>query len=316
MTRLSAAVATTRSSGAEGMTRWWATAEPTASSRATRRIRRLPTRRLTTAATPWLRSTLRRRSERGEYPGPVARLVAGGGRGATAPANGTLVVQSVALTDVVSNEQLSHFMDAGDVTGDGAEDYLAWGTQNFYLVPGPLNPEDQLPVDVSPILLGSIAAYGTPISQFGDIDGGGVNDLVFVRHANGEYTFTTIAGGSGLGQGSLASAAITNLSDAAIGASASFALVNWDGVGRYPASRPPASWRRPVPAAVTSTPRPICSPGPRSPRSRTRRPRRGASARASPSPTWAIRDSRDTTTLSSPTPRRARPTSSTAGRPR
>ena len=70
------------------------------------------------------------------------------------------MAQKVALTAVVNNEQLSHFMDVGDVTGDGVDDYLAWGTQNFYLVPGPLNPEDQLPVDVSPLLIGSIAQYG------------------------------------------------------------------------------------------------------------------------------------------------------------
>ena len=95
------------------------------------------------------------------------------GPGAVAPANGTLIAQPVALTNVVNNEQLSHFMDVGDVTGDGIDDFLAWGTQNFYLVPGPLNPEDQIPSDVSPILIGSIATYGTPISQMGDINGSG-----------------------------------------------------------------------------------------------------------------------------------------------
>jgi Ca2+-binding RTX toxin-like protein len=71
------------------------------------------------------------------WPSPAPQA----GAGAVAPTNGTLVAQKVALTAVVNNEQLSHFMDVGDVTGDGVDDYLAWGTQNFYLVPGPLNPE-------------------------------------------------------------------------------------------------------------------------------------------------------------------------------
>ena len=146
------------------------------------------------------------------------------------------VSQAFALTGVASGEQLSRFQDVGDVTGDGVDDYLAWGTQSFYLLPGPLSLSNrvavgnlQVPINSLPLLTGSITAYGTPIDHAGDLDGDGTNDLVLVKSSGGNFVFTTLRGGTALDQSSLSTAHTVTLSNSGIGTTASFDLLDWEG---------------------------------------------------------------------------------------
>ena len=63
----------------------------------------------------------------------------------------------------------------------------------------------------------------------GDIDGDGINDLVFVKTSGSNYVFTVLHGGTSLSQSSLGSAHTVTLANTGIGTTASFDLLDWDG---------------------------------------------------------------------------------------
>ena len=98
-----------------------------------------------------------------------------------------------------AGERLSETYAIGDVSGDGREDYFVGGTDRGYIVFGPVSPQGMGDISLEADLIVD-GALGRLASGGGDVNGDGVDDLVFVsdRHADNTRTLTLIHGGLGL----------------------------------------------------------------------------------------------------------------------
>jgi probable HAF family extracellular repeat protein len=115
----------------------------------------------------------------------------------------------VGLNGPTTGEQLSQAEDIGDINGDGLPDFLFQGQNNSYILLGPVDLTSTTDIAaladiIVPTTLfenGVDHALGVPAQHMGDIDGDGVNDLMFVRHdfVNQVWFVTIIESGKGKG---------------------------------------------------------------------------------------------------------------------
>jgi ELWxxDGT repeat protein len=103
------------------------------------------------------------------------------------------------LDGTVPGERLSEIVEVGDFNGDGQTDYLASGSTTSYLLFGPVDLHDFVSVGTQAEILIDQSALGTPAERFGDINGDGRDDLVFVKNGLRRTEVTIIFGAATAG---------------------------------------------------------------------------------------------------------------------
>ncbi len=101
-------------------------------------------------------------------------------------------------------ERLSNLTEVGDFNGDGQTDFLASGVNQSYLLFGPINLENFASVAPQSEIIIDQSALGRPAERFGDINGDGRADLVFVKNALNRTEVTVIFGNPTAGTNTLA----------------------------------------------------------------------------------------------------------------
>ncbi len=86
----------------------------------------------------------------------------------------------------LENEQLSRLVPVGDFDGDLQADFLAVGSSFSYLLLGPVVPNDSESIRQAANIVIDHKALGVPGERFGDINGDGLADLVFLQNTGGE----------------------------------------------------------------------------------------------------------------------------------
>lgn len=96
-------------------------------------------------------------------------------------------------------ERLSNFTEVGDFNGDGQTDFLVSGTTSSYLLFGPVDLNDFASVAPQSEIIIDQSALGQPAERFGDINGDGRADLVFLKNALNRTEVTIIFGNATAG---------------------------------------------------------------------------------------------------------------------
>ncbi|WP_291986182.1 PA14 domain-containing protein [Luteitalea sp.] len=102
-----------------------------------------------------------------------------------------------ALAGIRSGELLQGFVPAGDFNDDGFQDFIVTGDESAYILLGPVEPDGVVEVDRRAQMLVNLGSLGDPARSFGDIDGDGIDDLVFgkIDDAANVGTITVLFGG-------------------------------------------------------------------------------------------------------------------------
>ena len=90
--------------------------------------------------------------------------------------------QALALTGIEPGEQISEMVALGDINGDLFEDWLIRGSQNAYVLLGPVLVEGEESIDEQAVIEIDVESVGTPLKRGGDVNGDGIHDLVFSTH--------------------------------------------------------------------------------------------------------------------------------------
>ena len=107
-------------------------------------------------------------------------LSPGNGTVLTDPTTYNVVENAFALEGTAAQVQLSNVREVGDFNNDGQTDFIVSGAKTSYLLFGPVDLSDlQSVVDQADIIIDH-ATVGRPGDRFGDVNGDGITDLVFV----------------------------------------------------------------------------------------------------------------------------------------
>ena len=95
-----------------------------------------------------------------------------------------------------SAEGLNRAIDLGDISGDGASDFMLVGENRAYVLFGPIDLAAVENVAVAAEFIVNLDELGSPADRVGDLDGDGFADLLFVRvdSYTNKATVTIVAG--------------------------------------------------------------------------------------------------------------------------
>ena len=102
---------------------------------------------------------------------------------------------AVGFEGSTQNEKISRLTPVGDFNGDKQTDYLVSGANFSYLFFTPVQLEKVDNVAQAADLVFDHSVIGMPAKQFGDINGDGYGDLVFVRDKGANYEVIIVMGG-------------------------------------------------------------------------------------------------------------------------
>ena len=91
---------------------------------------------------------------------------------------------------------ISPLNSVGDFNDDGFDDFIASTATESYVFFGPIGLTDFEPAKNYANIVIDHAVLGRPASSFGDLDGDGVSDLVFLTEDQGDGLLTIISGGA------------------------------------------------------------------------------------------------------------------------
>ena len=103
-------------------------------------------------------------------------------------------------------ERLSNLTEVGDFNGDGQTDFLVSGASQSYLLFGPVDLDNFASVAPKSEIIIDQSALGRPADRFGDINGDGRADLVFVNNVLNRTDVTVIFGNATAGTNAQAQA--------------------------------------------------------------------------------------------------------------